>query len=119
MITIELQDVYMHAFHGIYEGEEKIGNPYIINLTVKYDERLTDLEDINNTINYVDLYDIVKKRMMIPTGLLEKVCDGIIRHIKHQYPFITEASLSIYKIQPTITEFQGRVGVSMNKKFND
>lgn len=42
MITIELNDIQLQAFHGIDEGEDKIGNPYIINLQVKYDERDSD-----------------------------------------------------------------------------
>jgi dihydroneopterin aldolase len=57
--------------------------------------------------------------MQHPTPLLEKLCDGIIRHIKHQYPFIREVDLSILKLQAPIHNFQGKVGVSMNKKFND
>ena len=119
MISIELIDVQLHAFHGIYEGEEKIGNPYLINLSVKYDEGIADFDDINNTINYVDLYEIVKQRMSIPTGLLEKVCESIIRRIKHQYPFVKEVSLSLQKLQPPLLNFQGKVGVTMSKKFND
>ncbi|MBO9571210.1 MAG: dihydroneopterin aldolase, partial [Chitinophagaceae bacterium] len=112
MISIELHDVHLHAFHGIYEGEEKIGNPYIINLDVKYEEGSADFDDISNTINYVDLYEIIKQRMQIPTGLLEKVCESIIRRIKHQYPFIKEVSLSLYKLQPPLLNFQGKVGVT-------
>lgn len=119
MISIELIDVQLHAFHGIYEGEEKIGNPYVINLQVKYNEGMADFNDINNTISYVDLYEIVKQRMNIPTGLLEKVCESIIRHIRHQYPFVKEVSLSLQKLQPPILNFQGKVGVTMTKKFND
>jgi dihydroneopterin aldolase len=119
MISIELQDVHIHAFHGIYEGEEKTGNEYIINLRVDYEERKNDFEDINDTINYVDLFEIVKQRMQIPSGLLEKVCESIIGKIRHQYPFISEISLSISKLQPPLHGFHGRVGVRMNRKFND
>ncbi len=119
MISIELIDVQLYAFHGIYEGEEKTGNPYIINLVVKYDEGVADFDDINNTINYVDLYEIVKQRMSIPTGLLEKVCESIISRIKHQYPFVKEVGLSLHKLQPPLLNFQGKVGVAMTKKFND
>jgi dihydroneopterin aldolase len=119
MISIELVNVQLYAFHGIFEGEEKVGNPYIINLSVKYDEKDKNFEDINDTINYEDLYNIIKQRMQIPTGLLEKICVGIIRHIKHQYPFVKEVDLSIRKLQPPLQEFQGNVGVSMNRKFND
>lgn len=119
MISIELVDVQLYAYHGIFEGEEKSGNPYIINLRVQYEEKDNDFESIQDTISYEELYQIVKHRMAIPTGLLEKICVNIIRHIKHQYPFVKEVDLSIKKLQPPLHEFEGNVGVSMNRKFND
>ena len=119
MITVHLHDVQLHAFHGVYEGEEKTGNPYVINLDVSYDERVSNFEELKNTIDYVELFEIVRNRMQVPTALLEKLCEGIIRRIRHQYPFIKEANISIHKLQVPIEHFQGRVGVSMNKKFND
>ena len=119
MISIELVDLRIYAYHGIFEGEEKSGNEYIINLNVQYDERDNDFDNINDTINYEELHNIVKQRMAIPTGLLEKICVNIIRHIKHQYPAVKEVDLSIRKIKPPLPGFDGNVGVSMNRKFND
>ncbi|HUQ64561.1 MAG TPA: dihydroneopterin aldolase [Flavitalea sp.] len=119
MISINLTNVHMYAFHGIFEGEENVGNPYIINLSVQFNEKDNDFNNINDTISYEELYNILKQRMAIPTGLLEKICVNIIRHIKHQYPFVKEIDLSIQKLQPPLLEFQGNVGVSMNRKFND
>lgn len=118
-MSVELRDVHIHAYHGLYEGEEKTGNPYIVNLSVKYDEGGIDFNNISSTINYVELFNIVNTRMQVPTALLEKICDSIIRHIRHQYPFVSEIDLSIYKLQAPIDNFQGRVGVTMNKKFNE
>lgn len=117
MITVQLHDLNIHAAHGVYEGEENVGNPFIVNLDVSYDEGDSDLQKLENTIDYVDLYEIVHSRMMVPSGLLEKLCETIIRHIRHQYPFVTEVSLSIYKLQPPIRNFHGKVGVSMTKRF--
>ena len=119
MITIQLRDVELHANHGVYEGEDKIGSNYIISLDVSYEEKDSAFDDINATINYVDLYSIVKNRMQVTTGLLEKICDSIIRHIKHQYAYVYEVNLSIYKLQAPIKDFQGKVGVSMRKRFDD
>ena len=119
MIAIELQDVKFFAFHGLYEGEQKTGNTYVVNLQVRYEEKDRDFEDISDTINYADLFTIVKKRMQIPAGLLERVCDSIIRHIKHQYPFISEVEISIFKLAAPIPELEGKVGVRMTKKYND
>jgi dihydroneopterin aldolase len=118
MITIELRDLELHAFHGIFEGEEKVGSSYLVNLAVTYEDKNLNFEDVSDTINYADLFNIIKNRMHIPTGLLEKVCDSIVRHIRHQYPYINEVQLSIYKLQPPIEGFQGKVGVTMNRKFN-
>jgi dihydroneopterin aldolase len=117
MISIELRDVHIHASHGIFSGEEKSGNPYIVNLEVKYEDADIDFDDINETINYVDLYEIVRNRMNIATGLVEKVCESIVRHIKHQYPFVKEISLSVYKVQAPLKNFQGKVGVTLTKKY--
>lgn len=118
MIVIELRDVQLYAYHGIFEGEEKTGSPYIVNLSVSYDDKDATFDDINDTINYAELYSIIKNRMAIPTGLVEKVCDSIVRHIKHQYSFVKEIELSIYKLRAPIENFQGTVGVRMNRKFN-
>ncbi len=119
MITVQLHDVKINAAHGIYDGEEILGNPYIVNLDVTFDEGSNDMGRLSNTIDYVELFEIVKTRMMRPSGLLEKLCDSIVRHLHHQYPFIKEVNLSIYKLQAPIPNFHGRVGVTMNKKFDD
>lgn len=119
MISIELINLRMFAYHGIFEGEEKVGNPYIINLSVKYDESHHDFESINDTINYENLHHIVKHWMDLPTGLLEKICANIVRHIKHDYSYVKEIDLSIQKLQPPLEQFEGNVGVSMNRKFNE
>jgi 7,8-dihydroneopterin aldolase/epimerase/oxygenase len=119
MVSVELQNILVHAFHGIYGGEERIGSNYEIGLKVSYEEGKSEFSDINDTINYADLYTIVKEQMQVPTPLLEKVADGIIRRIKAQYPAIKEVVLSIYKLEPPIENFQGRVGVTLQKRFND
>lgn len=119
MISIQLIDLHMYAYHGIFEGEEKVGNPYIVNLSAKYEEKDSDFTNISDTINYEDLHNIVKHWMEIPTGLLEKICVNIIRHIKHNYPFVKEIDLSIQKIRPPLHQYEGSVGVTMNRKFND
>jgi 7,8-dihydroneopterin aldolase/epimerase/oxygenase len=117
MVTVQLHQLIIHAFHGLYEEEHKTGNNYEVNLDVMYEETGSQLETIHDTISYEELFGIVKKRMQAPTLLLEKVCEGIIRKIKHEYPNVAEVSVSIYKLQPPIENLQGKVGVSMRKKF--
>ncbi len=118
MVTVQLHNLIMHAFHGLYVEEHTTGNNYEINLDVSYEEGISQFESIQNTISYEDLFGIVKKRMQVPTPLLEKVCESIIRHIRHQYPVVTEVTISMFKLQPPIENLQGKVGVTMRKKFD-
>ncbi|WP_166437222.1 dihydroneopterin aldolase [Niastella caeni] len=118
MVVIELNQVKLHAFHGIYEGERLTGSNYEINVRVAYEEGDATFDDLKNTINYVEILNIVKQRMQIPTGLLEKVADDIIRTIRHQYPFTKEIILSIYKLEAPVENFQGKIGVTLHKKFD-
>ena len=117
MVTIELQNIRLQAFHGIYEGERKTGSPYEVNVKVIYDEGNTQFDYLKNTINYVEVFDIVKKRMQVPTPLLEKVADEIIGTIRQQYAFTKEISVSIYKLEAPVENFQGKVGVTLQKQF--
>lgn len=118
MVTIELQKIILHAYHGIYEGEAKVGSDYEVNLSVSYDEGKSNFDSINATINYAELFEIVQHRMKAPTPLLEKVAEGIIRKIKHRYSYAKEIVISIYKLQPPIQGFQGKVGITMHKRFD-
>ena len=117
MVAIELQNIRLHAYHGIYEGEQHTGSPYEVNIKVVYDEGNTQFDNLKNTINYVEVFEIVKQRMKVATPLLEKLAEGIIRKIKHQYPFTKEVVLSIYKLEAPIENFQGKIGVTMQKQF--
>ena len=119
MVTIHLHKVILHAHHGVYNDEEKIGSDYELNLDVKFDEGNTRFDRLEETISYEDLYSIVRKKMMVPTPLLETVCDGIIRKIRHEFSGVREISISIHKLEAPIENFQGRVGVTMRKKFDE
>ena len=119
MVTIELRDLIMHGHHGIHPEEQEVMNTFEVSLDVKYDEKKTDFDRIDDTISYVDLYEIVRQKVQVPVFLMEKICQGIIRKIRHQYPYVKEISISIYKLQAPIEHFQGKVGVTMRRKFDD
>lgn len=118
MLTVQLQNLQFHAYHGVYEGESKTGNNYEVNLTVEYNEKGHNIHQLKDIINYEDLYDIVRRRMGIAAPLLEEVAEGIILKIKHQYSYVTEANVSIYKLQAPIEGFQGKVGITLGRKFD-
>ena len=119
MITIELQHLIFYVHHGIYEEERRVMNSFEVNLHVSYNEYSNVFEKISDTISYVNLFKIVREKMKDPVFLLEKICQGIILNIKHQYPAVSEIKISIYKLQAPIEHFVGKVGVTMHRSFTD
>jgi len=119
MVSVEIKNLLFHAYHGVHEEEQKTGSNYEVNLEVQFDENGRDFDSLDDTINYVTLLNIIKQRMTVKNSLLEKVADGIIRKIKHQCPTAKEIRLSIYKLQPPVENFQGKLGVTMYKRFDD
>lgn len=119
MVTIELNNLILHGYHGIFEEEKKVMNTFEVSLSVKYDDKKSEFNSIHDTISYVDLYNIVKQNIQVPALLLEKICQGIIRKIKNQYPSVREITIRIFKTQAPIENFQGKVGVTMREKFEE
>jgi len=113
MIFIELHNLQFHAFHGVYAGERKTGGPFEVSLTVGFDEGGRSFDDLPDTINYETVLAIVKEHMHAPASLLEKVARGILLDLQKKFPFILEINISIYKLEPPIENFQGKVGVTL------
>lgn len=118
MVTVHLHQLIMHAFHGLYAEEHSTGNNYELNVDVSYEETTGHFESIRDTVSYEALFAIVKARMQTPTPLLEKVCEDIINSIRQQFPGVLEVAISMYKLHPPIENLQGKVGVTMRKKFD-
>lgn len=117
MVTIHLDKLRFNAFHGILDEERILGNEYLVDCTVNFYEREEVIVHIGDTINYVTVFDIIKKRMSIPTHLLETVAMQIGFEIYELFPQVKSISVSITKLHPPIEAIQGSVGVKWHKEF--
>jgi len=103
MITIELQNLIFYEHHGVYEEERRVMNSFEVNLSVSYMDTIPVFEKIADTISYVNLFRIVQEKMKEPVFLLEKICQGIILNIKHQYPTLpTKCSMGACNLKMLI-----------------
>ena len=77
--TIEINDVRLYAFHGVLEQERQVGGEYSVSICVDYNiEQATLSDNVNDTLNYALLLDIIKREMAIPSNLLEHVAGRIV-----------------------------------------
>jgi 7,8-dihydroneopterin aldolase/epimerase/oxygenase len=117
MVKVQLKDLLFNAFHGIHEEEKILGNQYVVNASVEFRERDKVIEHINDTVNYTIIYNIIKKRMSIPTPLLETIVMEIGNEIHKEFPHLKSVSVSLQKMHPPIEGMQGGAVVCWTKEF--
>jgi len=100
------------AYHGCFEEEKLLGNKFTVNLEAVIGEN--PVHHINDTVDYVQLFNIIKKHMMIPTPLLETILQNMVQEIFSNHPSVDAITATITKNYPPITDFVGKVAVKIN-----
>ncbi len=107
----------MYAYHGLFPEERKTGGEFEINLTVSYQPDRDIISNIRSTINYVSLFELVKQQFHTPVNLLETLVMNIAEEIKSLYPQTKRVCISVSKLNPPITGFDGNVAVKFEKEY--
>ena len=115
-MEIRLEDCHFFGFHGMHEEEKKVGNTFIVNLQVHFDPPSDPIQHINDTIDYVQLYQIVENRMQQTTPLLETIVQEIVSEVLLRCKMVQEVTVSITKQQLPIPRFEGSATVSLTRK---
>ncbi len=114
MFSIRLNKLQFFSFHGLHEEERILGNEYEVNISLTFDEKgaVTKIEE---TINYEEIFEVVKQRMNIPTALLETVAQDLANNICSTDSRIRSITVSVDKKSPPIANMEGSVCVSYTK----
>lgn len=112
--SIKLSNVRFFSYHGVMPQEKVVGNEFEIDLEIFF-PALEGMQsgDLDQTINYALVYDLLKEEMNVPCELLEHVCYRILQKLRLEFPQITKAIILITKLMPPIQGFQGK-GVSFS-----
>ena len=119
MLSIHLHNILLFGYHGIYEEEKLLGNEFELNITIKHSPQQLPVKHLANTVDYITVYELVKKRMAIPTPLLETLATEIAGQILAQFSLAEEVFLSIRKLHPPVSQLRGSVGVSFTLTRKD
>ncbi|WP_336514282.1 dihydroneopterin aldolase [Pollutibacter soli] len=117
MITVFLHDLRFHAYQGLFDEEHRTGNELVVNIELRYQEK-ERVSRLDQTINYGEVFQIIKTRLKTPGKLLESLAMDIAEDLKTTFPQILEINISISKLQAPILNFQGQPGIRYQKKFD-
>lgn len=100
---VEVNGLKVHAFHGVLPEERIHGNLYIVDLMVEYPYgQAMESDNLDHTINYARLCEIVVDQMQTPSSLLENVAWRIICAINNEYPSCLSGKIKIAKTVPPV-----------------
>lgn len=100
---LKLHGMRFRAYHGVLPEERQIGTIYEVNMEIVADlSQACDSDDVRDTINYAEVYDLVKKEIMIPSDLIEHVAYRIFTKIKEYFVQILHLEVSVAKYYPPV-----------------
>lgn len=103
MGLIALEGIKLHAYHGFYPEEQILGTEYIIDVYVMLNmSEVSQTDDLSKTVNYENLFRIVKAEMAKNSKLIETVAQRIINRIKLIYDHIEHLKIRISKLHPPL-----------------
>ena len=103
MDCIELKKLTFHAYHGVTEQERIIGNNYRVDLKLFLDlSKAAESDNLEDTVNYADIFGLVKEEMAVPSQLLEHIAGRTVCKIKQKYPYLSKITIRLAKINPPI-----------------
>ena len=111
---ITLDRMHFYAHHGVLPQERRVGNEFEVTLRLCYpiaDATVSD--NLADTLNYAEAYDIVAAEMAVPSQLLENVAGRIIKSLTSRFPLIKGGKVTVAKITPPITGEMASVAISV------
>lgn len=100
---IELRGLSFYAYHGVLPEERLQGNTFIVDLCLYANiERAMCTDELGDTVNYAEVYDVVSREMKVPSLLLEHVCGRIAVALLDGFSSLQRVRVNVTKKNPPI-----------------
>lgn len=120
MGLIHLEDMEFYAYHGHYAEEKVVGNKFIVNISVRTNlDKAGDSDNLDDTVDYVKIYNLTQNEMRTPSDLLEHIAKRIINTIHLNFKEIEWCRIKIQKMNPPIGGKMKCVSIELENTFNE
>lgn len=101
--VIELEGMRFWAYHGCLESERSKGNLFLVDFRGETDIRKAVENDrLEDTVNYGEIYEVVRQEMEVASDLLEHVAGKIVRAVSDKFPEFVRFSVRVSKQMPPV-----------------
>lgn len=115
-VLVELEQMEFRAFHGCYELEKMVGNRFLVNAAIEAEiGDAPQRDDVNSSINYLTVYELVVAQMKITSNIIENVAERVIDAIYGHYPDAIKVTVKVSKLAPPLGGKVEKVSVTLIK----
>lgn len=113
---IELEGMEFKAYHGCYELEKVVGNRFRVDVTLDAETgECAQNDTLEGNVNYLTVYQTVKKEMSIKSNTIENVALRIANALREQFPQVLSARVKVSKLAPPLGGKTNNVSVTVTK----
>jgi 7,8-dihydroneopterin aldolase/epimerase/oxygenase len=115
---IKIEGMKFYAFHGHFEAERIVGNHFQVDIRLKTDSsKAAETDNLNDTLNYQEVYLLVKSEMGKTSYLLENIAQRILDLLFEKFPQIKKVKIKVSKLNPPMGGEIEKVSVILSKKL--
>ena len=112
---IFIDNMRFHSRHGVLPQEQATGGDFVVSVQIQYPlATAAETNRVVDTLNYAEVYGIVKKEMAIPSKLIEHVAGRIGKSLIAAMPGIEELTVKVVKKNPPMGADSDGAGVQLH-----
>lgn len=116
MAKILVEGIRLYSYHGCMKEESVIGGNYIVDVCIKADmSKPSKTDNLKDAIDYVTVYEIVKKEMAVRSKLIEHVAQRILNKLKKSFKKAEFIEIKVTKLNPPIEGDVEKVSVVISE----
>lgn len=103
MGLIAINGMRFYAHHGCFDEERTIGTSFLVDLRLEVDTKKAEESDsIDDTVNYLEVYQVVKREMEKPSNLLERVARRVGEAVLSKFADTKSVVVKVSKLNPPL-----------------
>mgnify|MGYP002624696778 CR=1 FL=1 len=101
---VTLNKLQFHAMHGVLPQEKAVGHNFVVTAKLICDfKEAMKTDKVEKTVDYGEVYNIIKKQMAKRAKLMENVAYRIIQDVFKHFNSVSSVYISIFKENPPIS----------------
>ncbi|GAB2564478.1 dihydroneopterin aldolase [Gracilibacillus alcaliphilus] len=118
MDKIQLNQMTFYGFHGVFPEEKKLGQRFLVDLTLELDLRQAgETDDLQHSIDYGLVYQLTKNIVEGPSKkLVETVAENLASELLAYFDSLQACRVKVIKPDPPIPGYYQSVAVEIYRE---